>query len=157
LTLPETENNAINYLYTVGRGVGVEDNITRHLDQGSLPILHSLLIDDDIQYHSTMFVSFEKSSLTMGSQFGTDFLVADSYSGGHMFTEAQQKLVNSRKKTELNPEEETVLYFRSEAVNTGTVPRYAWFKVPRPGTSWHNKGNYTFDATSGFSSYETSG
>src|SRR5699024_4461948 len=86
-TLDVTEDYDDNYLYTVGRGIGVEDNITRYLDEGSLPIRHSVLTDDDIEYHSTMFVSYEKSVLKTGSQFGTDFLVADSYSGGHMFTE----------------------------------------------------------------------
>jgi hypothetical protein len=150
---PETGDQPINYLYVVGRGVGVQDNISRRLDQGSLPILHSTLTDDDIEYHSTTFVSFEKSALSFGSQFGTDFLVADSHSGGHMFTDAQRETLNARLESALNPEEETVLYFRSEAVNTGTVPRYAWFKAPRPGTGWHHKKDYTFDAATGFSTY----
>ncbi len=153
VTLPEAGDQAANYLYTVGRGVGVQDNISRRLDQGSLPILHSTLTDDDIQYHSTTFVSFEKSALSLGSRFGTDFLVADSHSGGHMFTEDQKQLLAERQGEVLNPDEETVLYFRSEAVNTGTVPRYAWFKAPRPGTGWHHRNEYTFDATTGFSTY----
>lgn len=153
VTLPETEDQAVNYLYTVGRGVGVQDNISRRLEQGSLPILHSTLTDDDIQYHSTLFVGFEKSALSLGSQFGTDFLVADSHSGGHMFTESQRQLLTERQDKVLNPDEETVLYFRSEAVNSGTVPRYAWFKAPRPGTGWHHKKDYTFDAKKGFSTY----
>src|SRR5690606_19765823 len=114
VALPETGDQAVNYLYTVGRGVGVQDNISRRLDQGSLPILHSTLTDDDIQYHSTTFVSFEKSALTLGSRFGTDFLVADSHSGGHMFTEGQRQLLAERQEEALNPHEETVLYFRSE-------------------------------------------
>ncbi|WP_188508331.1 hypothetical protein [Parapedobacter pyrenivorans] len=153
VTLPETGDQAVNYLYTVGRGVGVQDNISRRLEQGSLPLLHSTLTDDDIQYHSTTFVGFEKSALSLGSQFGTDFLVADSHSGGHMFTEGQKQLLAERQEEVLNPAEETVLYFRSEAVNTGTVPRYAWFKAPRPGTGWHHKKDYTFDAETGFSTY----
>ncbi|WP_353125991.1 hypothetical protein [Parapedobacter pyrenivorans] len=153
VTLPETENRPVDYLYTVGRGVGVQDNISRRLDQGSLPILHSTLTDDDIQYHSTTFVAFEKSALVLGSQFGTDFLVADSHSGGHMFTEAQREQLKTRQEAALNPKEETVLYFRSEAINTGTVPRYAWFKAPRPGTGWHHQKDYTFDTTTGFSAY----
>jgi len=153
VTLPETGDQAVNYLYTVGRGVGVQDNISRRLDEGVLPILHSTLTDDDIQYHSTTFVSFEKSALSFGAPFGTDFLVADSHSGGHMFTDAQEEIVNARLEAELNPVEETVLYFRSEAVNTGAVPRYAWFKAPRPGTEWHHRSVYTFDAVTGFSTY----
>jgi len=153
VTLPETGNHPISYLYTVGRGVGVQDNVSRRLEQGSLPILHSTLTDDDVQYRSTTFVSFEKSALSVGSRFGTDFLVADSHSGGHMFTEGQRELLAARQDEVLNPAEETVLYFRSEAINTGAVPRYAWFKAPRPGTGWFHKNDYTFDAATGFSSY----
>lgn len=153
LVLPETANNPVNYLYTVGRGIGVQDNISRRLEQGVLPILHSTLTDDDIRYQSTTFVSLEKSALSAETPIGTDFLVADSYSGGHMFTEEQKSVLDARRENELNPEEETVLYFHSEATNTGTVPRYAWFKAPRPGTGWHHKNDYTFDAATGFSTY----
>lgn len=153
VALPEAGDQAANYLYTVGRGVGVQDNISRRLDEGSLPILHSTLTDDDIQYHSTTFVSFEKSALSLGAPFGTDFLVADSYSGGHMFTDGQRELLAARQEDVLSPDEETVLYFRSEAVNTGTVPRYAWFKAPRPGTGWYHQHPYTFDAETGFSAF----
>ncbi|RQP08399.1 MAG: hypothetical protein EAS52_25185 [Parapedobacter sp.] len=153
LLLPETENAPVNYLYTVGRGIGVEDNISRRLEQGVMPILHSTLKDDDIRYHSTSFVSLEKSPFSSQTPIGTDFLVADSYSGGHMFTEKQQEVLAQRREKELDPSEETVLYFRSEATNTGAVPRYAWFKTPRPGTGWHHKSAYSFDGTTGFSTY----
>lgn len=153
LPVPETDNNPVNYLYTVGRGIGVQDNISRRLEQGVLPILHSTLKDDDIQYQSTTFVSLETSTLSTETPIGTDFLVADSYSGGHMFTEEQTNVLDGRREEALNPAEETVLYFRSEAKNTGKVPRYAWFKAPRPGTGWYHKNDYTFDAATGFSTY----
>ncbi|RAJ93152.1 hypothetical protein LX87_04664 [Larkinella arboricola] len=151
LRLAETKNEPVNYLYTYGRGVGVKENVTRQLEQGTLPILHSTLTDDDVVYKSTTFVALEKSPLTQLK--GTDFWVADSYSGGHMFTKEQQEQVNTRTGKALNPDEETVLFFRSEVVNTGSVPRYAWFKTPRPGTAWWQKFPYRFDAKTGFSAY----
>jgi hypothetical protein len=151
LRIPETKNETVNYLYTFGRGVGVKENIKRRLEQGTLPILHSTLTDDDVVYNSTTFVSLEKSPLS--AQKGTDFMVADKHSGGHMFTKEQEELLKTRTEKALNPEEETVLFFRSEVQNTGSVPRYAWFKTPRPGTGWWHKSPYAFDEKTGFSAY----
>ena len=151
LKLPQMKNEAANYLYTLGRGIGVRENVTRRLEQGSLPILHSTLQDDDILYHSTTFVSLEASA--MSAQKGTDFLVADSFSGGHMFTKEQEELLKKRTEPALKTSEETVLFFRSEIKNTGSVPRYAWIKTARPGTAWWHKYDYNFDQKSGFSSF----
>ncbi len=151
LRIPERKNETVNYLYAFGRGIGVQENIKRRLEQGTLPILHSTLTDDDVVYNSTTFVALEKSPLS--ALKGTDFMVADKYSGGHMFTKAQEELLNTKMEKALNPEEETVLFFRSEVHNTGLVPRYAWFKTPRPGTSWSNKSPYSFNEKTGFSSF----
>ncbi|GAB3280585.1 hypothetical protein GCM10027347_55810 [Larkinella harenae] len=151
LRLAETKNEPVNYLYTYGRGVGVKENVSRQLEQGTLPILHSTLTDDEVVYKSTLFVALEKSPLT--ELKGTDFWVADKYSGGHMFTKEQQEIVKNRTEKALNPDEETVLFFRSEVVNTGSVPRYAWFKTPRPGTAWWQKFPYRFDPQTGFSAF----
>ncbi len=151
LRLPQLKNEPANYLYTLGRGIGVRENIHRRLEQGVLPILHSTLQDDDISYHSTTFVSLEQSEFE--SQKGTDFLVADSFSGGHMFTKEQEELLKQRTEPALKTSEETVLFFRSEIKNNGSVPRYAWIKTPRPGTGWWHKYDYTFNEKTGFSSF----
>jgi hypothetical protein len=152
LKLPQLKNETANYIYTIGRGVGVQENAHRHLEDGSLPILHSVLKDDDIEYHSTTFVALEKSPLA--ALKGTDFLVADSYSGGHMFTKEQEADLKIRKPAAMSTDEETVLFFRTEIRNTGQVPRYAWIKTPRPGTGWWHKYDYRFDAASGMSSFK---
>ncbi len=153
LTLKETEQGEVNYLYTIGRGVGVQENISRRLENGVLPILNSTLVDDDVVYRSSTFVSLERTHLAAGSKMGTDYLVANSHSGGSMLTEAQKELLASKQAEALAVDEETVLYFRSEAVNTGLVPRYSWFKAPRPGNAWYNGSEYAFDPVTGFSSY----
>lgn len=151
LRIPETKKESVNYLYTLGRGVGVQENTTRRLEQGTLPILHSQLKDDDLVYRSVTFVSLEQSPLSQLK--GTDFLVADKFSGGHMFTKEQEDQLKTREKDALTTTEETVLFFRSEVENTGKVPRYAWYKTPRPGTGWWHKSPYTFDPGTGFSAY----
>lgn len=153
IKLPELENRISEYSYLIGRGQGVAINTTRRLEEGVLPILHTVIKDEDIEYQSTTFVSLEKSQLNNLSDFGTDYLVADQYSGGHMLTKAQEMLVKPRIEEENSKSETTVLYFRCKAFNRSPVPRYAWFKTIRPGAGWWIKNAYTFNKENGFSSY----
>ena len=151
--LPELENKAIEYGYMVGRGQGVAINTRRRLEEGVLPILHTTLTDEDVEYRSTAFVSLEKSTLTITTPQGTDFLVADQFSGGHMLTKEQEEMVKPRLEVEKNKPESTVLYYQCEAVNNAAVPRYAWFKTIRPGAGWWIKNAYSFSKETGFSSF----
>jgi len=153
LILPELNKDAISYSYNVGRGVSAEINTTRHLDEGVLPILHSTHVDDDIVYSSTYFVSFENSDLNEQSVKGTHYLVADKYSVGNMFTEKQESILKPKLEEAFDAKEQTVLYFRSEATNKGTVPRYAWFKTIKPGNSWSQTKPYIFEHNTGLSTY----
>ncbi len=153
LRLEETKKGNVNYLYSMGRGVGVQKNTTRRLEQGVLPILNTKLIDDDVEYYSTAFVALEKSPIQ--ELKGTDFLVADRFSGGHMFTREQLDQLKTREPAALNTTEETVLICRVEIINKGRVPRYAWYKTPRPGNSWWVATDYTFEEKTGFSSYNS--
>lgn len=153
LILPGVSNHAVTYTYTIGRGVSVEINTTRRLEEGVLPILHSTHIDDDIEYHSTSFVGLEHSPLTNETVKGTHYLVADKYNGGSMLTKQQEEDVKPELVKAFNTAEETVLYFRSEITNTGKVPRYAWVKTLKPGFSWAERYPYSFDPRTGFSAY----
>jgi hypothetical protein len=155
VTLPEFENKTLAFGYLVGRGQGVAINTTRRLEDGVLPILHSALTDDDVEYRSTAFVSLEKSPLTAQTLNGTDYLVADYCSIGHMLTKAQEEEVKPRLEAETNKTETTVLYFRSEAVNKAAVPRYAWFKTVRPVVGQWMKIDYSLDKESGISSFSS--
>jgi len=155
LLLPSLGNRPASYSYTEGRGVSVEINTIRRLDEGVLPILHSRHIDDDIEYNSTSFVSLEHSPLTQQTLKGTNYLVADKYSGGHMLTSEQEESVKQELVKTFENNEETVFYFRSEATNQSKVPHYAWFKTIKPGIEWWQKSRYTFDPASGFSEYSS--
>ncbi len=144
-----------SYLYALGRGAGVENNFKRRLENGVLPILNSTLIDDDVVYNTTSFVSLEKSNLLNNKKFGTSFWVADNFSGGHMFTANQKDKVDKELQdfyTE-NEEEKTILCSRTLIENHGVVPRYAFIKIPRPGSGWHNRVQYEFDGMNGLSSF----
>ena len=121
-----------SFYYNIGRGDNSELNFTRRLEDGSLPILHSILIDDDIKYHSISFVSLERSLLSGNSSMGTDHLVADSYLFGTKLKQSDE-LIKSKLQNFLNQSEETILFFRTSAINTGATPRYAMFKTATPG------------------------
>lgn len=128
---PYSRELQIEYLYNLGRGSYADLNIKRWLEEGVLPILHTTLIDEDIQYHSVSFASFENSTLFGNLNFGTDHLVADSYClGTHI--NRQDESIKPKVQKFLNQSEETVLYFRAYAINTGNSPRYAWFRTAIP-------------------------
>lgn len=155
-TIPETDDRPVSYLFACGRGQGVERRVSRRLEDGVLPILHQSQVDGEIRYELTTFVTLEARPLRSETPIGTDFLVADNACSGHMFTEAQQKEVDARMETHQREAaaEETVLYSRVTATNTGEVPRYAFFKTARPGRGWWDRGvGYTFDPATGFSAY----
>ena len=153
VSLPDINNQNITYGYMVGRGVSVEDNIVRRLDNGVLPIVNTTRSDGGIEYNTTTFVALESSSLSENKHFGTHFLVADSSSYGHMFTPGQRDLLRTMVQHELNKHEETVLFFRAVAVNQSNTPRYAWFRTVRPGSGWWQKFSYIYDSNTGISSY----
>ncbi|MBI5009451.1 MAG: hypothetical protein HZB98_07360 [Bacteroidia bacterium] len=153
VSLPDVQNSSITYGHMTGRGVSVEDNMVRRLEEGVLPILNTIKTDGGIEYITTTFVSSEFSQLSETEKYGTHFLVADSNSYGHMFTPGQQEKVIAAIKTESARDEETVLFFRAEAINHSLTPRYAWFRTVRPGAGWWQKIAYSYDRSTGFSVY----
>ncbi|MCD9023794.1 hypothetical protein [Cohnella silvisoli] len=151
VTLPENENKPVCYRYMLGRGIGCVDGVTRRLEDGTLPILHASIEDNDIIYDTVSFVSYESSPLNAETLRGTHYLAADGFGHGHMLTEEQLKQREQLLPQELNSEEETVLYFRAVATNKARVPRYAWFKNVIPNAYvMNNDKNYVFDAGCGF-------
>jgi hypothetical protein len=154
IKLTELNNQDANYGFVTGRGQGPVLNVKRQLENGFLPILHTLLVDEDISYKSICFVSLESSMLKAGNIKGTNFLVADNYGYGNMFTDDQMKLLEQEKEKMPFKDEETILYFHVEAENNSLVPRYAWFKTIRPGTGWWSGYKWSFDRETGFSLYD---
>ena len=132
--VPELGDRPVSCQIRMGRGWGPVESITRRLEDGVLPILHGTLVDGDVRYEVTTFVSPESSPLVAGSVRGTHFLVADGHADGHMFTEPQRALFEKLLPEEMSRDEETVLYLRAEAVNAAAVPRHAWFRGAWPLT-----------------------
>jgi len=138
----------------LGRGWGASEDIHRRLDGGDLPILEGTKVDADVTYHVTFFASLEQSPLRTDTVRGTHFLVADGLGAGHMLTPTQQAEFDRLRPDELNRPEETVLYGRVVALNTGAVPRYAFIKVPAGPPTYNtpdSKWFYHFDGAKGWS------
>ncbi|MHB9129861.1 MAG: hypothetical protein ACYDBB_02070 [Armatimonadota bacterium] len=158
VTLSETNGAGIRYNAYFGRGMGCVNDVSRQLDGGILPILHTTVVDDDITYEAVSFASLESTSLTVDTLRGTHFLVADGHGVGHMFTDEQKQQYDELNDGEEHRDEETVLYTRVEAVNTAAVPRYAWFKAPTPekiNGAWGDNIALKGYSAKGFGTFET--
>ena len=158
VTLPEGGKDPVDYSMTMGRGWGPVEKITRRLDQGRLPILEGTLQDDDVTYDMTAFVTLESSSLVAENVKGTHYLVADGHGIGHMFTKEQQAQYDSLLPQEMNQPQETVLCIRVVAVNTASVPRYAFFRNVAPNlgsAAWGGEAPWSFDSAKGFGLYRS--
>ncbi|MCK4602869.1 MAG: hypothetical protein KAU28_10415, partial [Phycisphaerae bacterium] len=140
LKLPELGDTPVKYRFHLGRGVGAVHAVSRRLEDGVLPILLGRVEDGDVVYDTTTFVTLDSQELTAENIEGSDFLIGTSML-------ENEKLENQREeafKKEQSRQEQTLLCCRVDAVNTGSVPRYAFFHgaVPGPNTTW--------DAPTGF-------
>lgn len=151
VTKEELESSPLDFRFVLGRGTSGTHHVTRRLENGTLPILHAEIIDDDIRYDCTAFASLEKTPLIDKNVRGTHYLFADGNLDGHMFTPQQQEEFDAVATEETRLDEEVVLFFRARATNTAMVPRYAFFKTPSfaPWTC----PKYTFEG--GLSAYKT--
>ena len=114
--------------FVVGPGAHCRPKISRRLDDGILPILHSVQDEVDIQYHLTLFASLEKTPIDQAEINGTNWQSAYAFSGFSEMTtserEQQQNAYKQQKK-----DEEVLCVVHIEAVNTSQAPAYAWFKA----------------------------
>lgn len=149
---PNPDDRVLEHAFHFGRGCGAAEIVSRRrLEEGYLPILRGLIDDADVQYHFTTFVTLERSPLDNEHVRGTHYLVADKYALGFMHTKEQEEECNVHLSQELEREEETIIYYHVTAVNTGQVPRYAWFQTPYlSGNNVHFGGTNRFDGERGF-------
>lgn len=153
VTPQELDGKLPVFRFAVGRGIGCTRTTTYRLDSGVLPILHTLITDDDIRYECTAFASLEQKHLRPAKVRGTDYLYAAGRLAGCTFTPEQRVAFDQTVPVEENTGEEVVLYFRARAINTGTVPRYAFFKTLTFNQVASTKIAYEGD--SGFSRYNS--
>ena len=105
------------------------------------------MTDDDIVYRSTSFVSLAGTPLNERTVRGTHYLISDRHSAGRVFTDEQSKQLEQVQRQDTAAKPLVALYIRTIAENTGSVPRYAWFKAPRPSAA------YRFDGGRGYTGF----
>ncbi|MFH1023845.1 MAG: hypothetical protein V1809_10725 [Planctomycetota bacterium] len=128
-SVPETEDKPYTLEFTIGPGASCRTRITRRLEEGILPILHSTQSEDDVRYDLTMFATLETQPLSLENLRGSDWRASYANTGGNMLKpEDKEKMRDLLDREMRNREEETVCWIRIEAVNRGSVPRYAWFR-----------------------------
>lgn len=149
---PDQSPTFLKYGFMIGRGMGATEQLTRRLEDGVLPILHATLVEEEVHYRTIAFATLEKRPLVAKNVRGTHFLVADGHGHGHMFTEEQKREFERRLPEELSRDEETVLCAQVKAVNTGKVPRYAWYHAPAWQEHSHGLPKNALDAA-GFASF----
>lgn len=154
--IPGMERSAYEIKFEIGQGSSCRPCISRRLEEGILPILHSVQVEQDVHYHVTAFATLEKECLRNDNVRGSDWAACYLNTGGNMSTpEEREKLGKILEKEMRQREQEVICWIRVEAVNTGRVPRYAWLKAghattPYPGFNF-KVPDHSFQA--GFSSF----
>jgi hypothetical protein len=127
--VPETEDTPYMLQFMVGPGSSCRTRITRRLEDGVLPILHSTQEEDDIFYELTLFATLETRPLSATNVRGSDCMATYANTGGNMLKPEEREAMRPLLEQEMRQrEEETVCWVRVEAQNRGAVPRYAWFR-----------------------------
>ena len=125
--------------FEVGPGANCRPRLEKRLENGALPILHGTQYEGAVEYRLTLFASLENSPVTEARVRGSMPLAALSQMAFAMLTEREKAELPSRIAAETTGrEEELLLFVHVEAVNTGKVPAYAWFKAP------HSNGGSDF-------------
>lgn len=119
--------------FVIGRGSACRFDITRRLEDGTLPILHSIQREDDMAYRLTAFATLEKQPLSPDAVRGTHWLAVYANTNGRMLTDAEKhEYETSLIGSEFDQaEQEVVCCLRVVVTNEGLVPRYAWFRTAR--------------------------
>ena len=92
-------------------------------------------------------MSLDGTPLNERTVRGTHYLISDRHSGGRVFTDEQSKQLEQVQRQDTAAKPLVALYIRTIAENTGSVPRYAWFKAPRPSAA------YRFDGRRGYTGF----
>ena len=136
VTLPEIGDVPVEYDYFAGRGIGCRNDMVRRLEDGVLPMLNMTCIDGEIAYHQNLFVTNEVSPLTLENLHGTHYLVSDQYAKSPTPRTPEQQAETDRvMESEIDRDEETVMYLRVVAENISNAPKYAYIRIPQPNVN----------------------
>jgi hypothetical protein len=143
--------------FYMGPGAACRRNIKRWLEEGCLPVLRSTQKEGEVDYNITAFATLERSDLKRENVRGSQWLASFANTGGNMLTWGKNPEIDSMEESEKQKlktlieketkgcEEEVICVFRTQAVNNGKVPAYAWIKSP---------GSHTPSPSNGFSRFK---
>lgn len=152
--IPETEDKPYNLNFVVGPGDSCRFDITRRLEEGCLPILHSTQSEDSIIYELTLFVTLETRPLSPQALQGSHWQACYANSVGHMLTDDELRSLRPLIGSEMHARpEETVCCVRVEVSNRGGAPAYAWFRGLSVGLERGRQCPAEYDSATGFGSF----
>lgn len=147
-TLPETDQKPLRVSFCIGPGASCRVDITRRLEEGILPILHAVQREDDVTYQLTAFATLETQPLTTKNLRGSEWEAAYPNTYGNMLKPEDREKIRDLLEAEMHGrEEEVVCCLRVQAVNSGRVPRYVWFK----GLHGSPVKTHSYEGRTGFS------
>ena len=114
--------------FAIGRGDACRYAISRRLQAGALPIVHSEQREETMQYALTFFATLEDDPTLRDPVAGTDWQTAYAHMNGNMLTPERRNAL----RAEYHPPSELLLCCRIVARNPRETPNYAWFKAPHP-------------------------
>lgn len=142
LKYADTGDRIFTVDFFMGPGSACRKNIRRWLEDGCLPILHSTQKEGAIDYNVTAFATLERSELKRENVRGSQWLASFANTGGNMFASRKNPEIDSMEESKKQQvkalieketkgrDEEVICVFRTQAVNTGKAPAYAWIKNP---------------------------
>ncbi len=127
---PETLDPII-IRFSIGPGAHCRPSIARWLEDGSLPILHSVQDELSIQYRLTGFASMESGPVSAENLKGTDCETYYAFCAWGACKIPEDRKARLKASID-NAVDEVILIMRIEAVNTGNAPAYAFFSAGLP-------------------------
>jgi hypothetical protein len=136
-SIPREGKDPGRYHFILGRGAACSCDIERCLEDGVLPIVKSTQRDDDIEYQLTLFATLEGGPLSADAVRGTHWLAAFANATGAMLTKTEQAQYEALEASEVTQrEQELICWIHVEAINKGSVPRYAYAKAGYVKADW---------------------
>ncbi len=88
---PEMGQPDYEIAFEIGPGASCRPCISRRLEEGVLPILHSTQVEQDVHYKITAFATLEKECLRPDNVRGSDWEACYPNTGGNILTPAKRE------------------------------------------------------------------
>jgi hypothetical protein len=132
----QNDDEKVEWDFCVGRGSQYRHEITRRLEEGVLPIVHSKQSEPSIEYDLVMFATVDTCDMAENPPRGTNWQAAYLSCMGCMYPKDKQDELDDLLRSEMVARADQPVYcLQVTARNTGKAPAYAWYRMPmyKPG------------------------